>query len=330
MNCLKRILLWSILFLFFGNISFTNYSIAAFSQNKNSNSAIQIWNRAELKEETEDVYGGSFLHWIYGTTTGWFLDQLVLSRTFVSQLCGAYQSSSWSAREIEPFIQRFNIHRNEFEDGPFSTFNEFFSRKLKPGTRPFTADPREMPAFAEGRYLAYDQVRTDSTYPVKGTELSISSLMGSDQKAKPFLGGPMFIARLSPVDYHRFHFPDDGTIQETYSIHGKLDSVSPIALHEKKDIYLKNERRISILNTINFGQIAYIEIGALCVGKIVQTHPVDAPFARGDEKGYFLFGGSTVIMIGQPGRWTPDPDLLFHTQQGQETLIQLGTKIGTL
>jgi phosphatidylserine decarboxylase len=137
----------------------------------------------------------------------------------------------------------------------------------------------------------------------------------------------LLLARLCPVDYHRYHYPDGGKTQKHYSIHGQYHSVNPTALRFKEDIFISNERRVSILETKNFGKLAFIEVGAVMVGKIVQTHDETKAFRRGQEKGYFLFGGSTVIVLGEPGLWTPSKDLLENTKNGIETYIQLGDAV---
>src|SRR5262249_53104509 len=108
---------------------------------------------------------------------------------------------------------------------------------------------------------------------------------------------------------------------------GLLHSVNPLALQRKPDLFLANERQVSLLDTENFGLLAFVEVGALCVGKIVQTHSPDQPFQRGEEKGYFLFGASTVIVYGEPGAWTPEADLLEHTKAGREVLVELGQPV---
>jgi phosphatidylserine decarboxylase len=220
---------------------------------------------------------------------------------------------------------------DEYEDTEhYASFNEFFIRKFKNGARKFTADTSELPAFAEGRYFAFEKVGEKQVFPIKGKALSPEALLGSAEKARPFLGGPAVIARLCPTDYHRFHFPDDGRTLSHYTLHGRLHSVNPIALRRKKEVFIQNERQISILETTHFGKLAYIEVGALCVGRIVQTHPSKQPFHRGDEKGYFLFGGSTVIILGEPGCWKPDVDLLAQTTQGIETFVRLGERIASI
>ena len=288
---------------------------------------IFYWDRRQGCEQREQVYGDSALGWAYGTSLGQTLTKGFLSKAVVSQVYGRYQSSRLSSRRIKPFIEQFNIPMSEFDEGPFQSFNDFFIRKFKPGMRPFVSAESELPAFAEARYYAFEKITAEQKFPVKGKDLSIEALLGSGEKAEPFLGGPLLLARLCPVDYHRFHFPDSGNFLETYRLAGPLHSVNPLALQFKGDILVTNERQVSILQTDHFGKLAYVEVGALCVGKIVQTCREDGKFQRGDEKGYFLFGGSTVIVVGQPGYWKPDSDLLFQTSEGRETWIRLGEQV---
>lgn len=290
---------------------------------------ILYWNRRKSQIETERVFGEQFVRFTYGTPPGRFLTNSLLVRASFSQAYGVYQSSTLSRHKIEPFIRDYEINMSEFEDPGFQSFNDFFIRRFKPGARQFCESPRELPAFAEARYFAFDRITDSQTFPVKGFSLSARGLLGSENDAAPFIGGPVLLARLCPTDYHRFHYPDDGETTREYRLHGHLHSVNPFAIANKPDIFITNERHVSILETVNFGKLAYVEVGALCVGKIVQTHPVTKPFKRGDEKGYFLFGGSTVIVLGEPGRWKPDSDLLEQTAQGRETLIELGARVGS-
>lgn len=295
--------------------------------------SILYWNRSLQREEKEKVYGDQLLKSVYGNSwgnsLGLRLADKILTHPFLSKLYGLYQSSSLSRRKIRPFIKNFQIPMSEFEEGPFSSFNDFFIRRFKKNSRTMTQNPNEMPAFAEGRYLAFDRIKEEQTFPVKGKFLSIEKLLGKKEMAQPFLNGPMLIARLCPSDYHRFHYPDDGITTNQYRVHGKLHSVNPMALAKKNDIFLTNERCVSILKTKNFGLIAFMEVGALCVGKIIQTHDVSNPFYRGEEKGYFLFGGSTIIVLGETGAWVPSQDILENTQRKLETLVRWGDVVGS-
>ena len=290
---------------------------------------ITYWNRLTGRLEQELVYGEGALRWMYETRPGRTLGEGLLSRGWVSAMYGAVQDTGWSAGKIAPFVAKFGIPMHEYEDKRFTSFNDFFIRRFKPGARTFTANPRELAAFAEARYFAMDRLDPSQRFPVKGIALSAAELLGDATVAAPFERGPAFIARLCPVDYHRFHFPDGGRITHRAHRGGPLHSVNPLALQFKPDILVTNERQISILETDGFGRLAYVEVGATMVGKIVQTHPETAPFRRGDEKGYFLFGGSTVVVLGEAGAWTPDADLLEQSRAGRETLVRLGERIAT-
>ena len=300
--------------------------------------SILFWNRSKNQEEVEQVYGEEAVRLIYDNKIGRGLAEGILSRSWFSKLYGAYQASRLSAHKVEPFIKKFNIPMDEYETGPFQNFNEFFIRKFRDGRRPFVKAAREMGAFAEARYLAYEKILPNQKFPVKGKSLSAAALIGSKEKGKIFEGGPLLLARLCPTDYHRFHFPDAGCVTASYTIHGKLHSVNPLALKYKDDIFITNERQVSLLETKNFGRLAYIEVGALCVGRIVQSFGKGSDwspdndnleFERGQEKGYFLFGGSTVIVLGEPGIWKPDSDLMEQTKLGRETLVCLGDRVGS-
>jgi phosphatidylserine decarboxylase len=285
---------------------------------------ITFWNRAEKREQIEQVYGDGFVRFLYGTAPGQAIADLFAGRA-ISQAYGALQASFLSRRKIQPFIRKFKIPMEEYEDPGFQSFNDFFIRKFKPGRRVFAADSSRMPAPAEARYLAWDRIAPDQTFPVKGTHLSAAAILGVDSRlAQEFEGGPLMIARLCPVDYHRYHYPDDGSTLEHYRVGGKLHSVNPLALKANSEILATNERYVSILETRNFGKLAYVEVGAMMVGRIVQTHAWDQPFKRGDEKGYFLFGGSTVIVLGQAGKWRPDSDILEQTARNRETYVRIG------
>jgi len=289
---------------------------------KNS-SPIKFWNPYSKKIEEESVYGDRALRLLYETSIGQRLSE-VLSSSIFSKLYGGFQNSPLSRSKILPFIKNFHIQTEEFETGPFRSFNDFFSRRFLPGRRVFCKD--DLPAFAEGRYLGFDKVTSKMDFPIKGDSLNSSKLLGDADKCQPFAGGPALIARLCPVDYHRFHFPDDGDVVDRWKVEGRLQSVNPVALRWKGDVFITNERQITILKTKNFGLLAYIEVGAIFVGKIIQTY-VGNHFKRGDEKGYFLFGASTVIILGEPGKFFIDPLILKNSLAGLETFVRLGDRV---
>lgn len=217
----------------------------------------------------------------------------------------------------------------EFEPALFRSFDDFFTRRFRKGARTFPSDPADFGAIAEARYLAVEQTEPTTFLPIKGASLQVFSILGSlaETHSSRFVGGAALVARLAPVDYHRFHFPDRGRILARVREHGPLHSVNPRALQAKGDILFTNERDITVLETENFGLVAMVEVGALMVGTIEQTFS-GTRFERGQEKGMFHFGGSTVVILGQPGAWKPSPDLLERSRRGVESLVRLGEPIG--
>ena len=296
---------------------------------------IRYFHRKNNRVETEQIYGSWAVHWLYSTCLGGFLGAWLARSRFFSVLYGMMQNSSWSRKKIAPFVAKFNIDLDEFEVGkrgtpqePYRSFNEFFIRKFKRGRRIFGENEGELPAFCEGRYYGYERVTAQEKIPVKGRYLRPEGLLNNEEWAAKFKDGPLLLARLCPTDYHRFHFPVEGRVLRHYCVPGLYHSVNPIALKKKGNIFLTNKREVSILDTEDWGPLAYIEVGAVCVGKIIQTFRLKE-FGRGEEKGYFLFGGSTVILMGTTGAWVPSEDILHNTRRGMETYIQLGDVAAT-
>lgn len=292
-------------------------------------SKIIYWNRAKAQYDEELIFSEGFLRRIYSDSLFGKIGNFIFTKKFFSYLYGKYHDSKKSSEAIQNFIERFKINMNEFEDKNFESFNDFFTRQFKKNAREFVADPKILPAFAEGKYLAFASMDQTTPLPIKGSYLDVVSLLASAPEASQLIGGPGFIARLCLSDYHRYHYPDDGQTIQSLNIHGDLQSVSPIAMAKHPKLLFKNERRISILETKNFGRMAMIEVGALTVGKIIQSHLETKPFSRGNEKGFFKIGGSTVILIGEKGKWKPNEDLLKQTLLGYETYLKLGEEIAT-
>jgi len=236
----------------------------------------------------------------------------------------AYQNTTFSARKIEPFIRKHDIDMSEFEPVKYRSYAEFFERRFLPGKRRFPSAPHEMGAFAEARYFGWEKLTENQRFPIKGNSLNAQELLGRLDRARPFLGGPILLVRLAPVDYHHVHYPDDGTTLEHDRLGYRLWTVNRNALQNQPDILLRNERFINILMTANFGRVGFVEVGALSVGRIVQVHPIEKPFSRGEEKSIFRFGGSAIVVFGEPGAWRPADDVLEKTSAGTETFLRLG------
>ncbi len=256
------------------------------------------------------------------------LNQWLESEPLYDWLLAAYQNTRRSARQIEPFIRNHKIEMRDFKPVIYRSFAEFFDREFRPGARTFVAAPNEMAAFAEARYFGWNRLEADQQFPVKGHSLGAEQILGNENRAAPFVGGPVLLARLSPMDYHHVHYPDDGLTLDIARLGRSLWTVNWHALQNQPDILLRNERQIDILETKNFGRLAFVEVGAMSVGRIVQVHPREIAFQRGEEKSVFKFGGSAVVLFGEPGKWRPADDILQHTAQSIETLIRLGDTIG--
>jgi phosphatidylserine decarboxylase len=282
---------------------------------------LPVWDRkvGKLVEEFMDDHPSTYESQPRRSLTQW-----LESEPLYDWLLAAYQSSRLSARQIEPFITKHNIDMNEFKPVMYRCFADFFDRDFRPGVRPFVDAPDQMAAFAEARYFGWTTVSPDQQFPVKGVSLDAQQILGSAGNAAPFVRGPILLARLSPMDYHHVHYPDDGSTLNTQRLGRSLWTVQWRALLNKPDILFRNERQIDILETKNFGKLGFVEVGAMSVGRIVQVHPLSMPFERGAEKSVFKFGGSAVVVFGEVGKWRPADDILEHTAKGIETLVRLG------
>ncbi|MBR5837486.1 MAG: phosphatidylserine decarboxylase, partial [Victivallales bacterium] len=178
------------------------------------------------------------------------------------------------------------------------------------------------------RLFAWQNLQEDLCVPVKGDQFTVAQLLGTEhaQVAELFKGGSLCVCRLCPADYHRFHFPDDGRFIVSWPVKGKYNSVNPLALNQNLNVFATNYREVSFLDFANFGQTLFIEVGAFAVASITQS--TDGPvFMRAEEKGYFSFGGSTIIMVFQKGHVFFDDDILAHTAENIETLVKAGEPI---
>lgn len=303
-----------------------------------SSNEIQYFNRPAQRMETERVYGEGAIKFVYDNSFGQILAPIIASKP-VSQLYGCYQDWSISSSKVAPFVKKFDIDLSIYKAGSvasgkkersYKSFNEFFIREFEANQRTFIEDENAMPAFCEARYFGHPQIDNDVKIPVKGKLLNAKDLLGGSTWSTTFEGGPLLVARLCPVDYHRYHYPLAGKTLDSFQISGQYHSVNPLALTSKPEIFIVNERRASILETERFGKLAYIEVGAAMVGKIIQSHDESTPHNKGDEKGYFLFGGSTVILLGEKGRWSPSEDILANTRDGIETYLHLGGEVAVL
>ncbi len=288
--------------------------------------SIVYFNRMSGCLETEIVYGEIELFFLYHTTLGQWLRNRVVAKTWFSKIHTAPKKFWYRKHSIHKFIHRYDVAAEEAEKpiAGYSTLDKFFSRRLKSGIRPICRERDALVAPADSRVLAC-KLNLGSELQVKNSKVSVSELLQSDTLAQNFLNGLALVFRLAPKDYHRFHFPVDGVVVGTKKIPGMLESVHPYALSAGAKSF-NNKRELTLLQTQDFGQIAMLEVGALTVGTIIQNKWEDS-VKKGAEKGYFRFGGSTVILLFEANRIIVDEDILKNSSEGIETLVNYGTQV---
>lgn len=291
---------------------------------------IEYINRETDKIEIEKVPGENFLKFLYYNPFGKLSLEAVVKRKFLSRWYGKKMDSPKSCEIIENFARENGIDLNEAEKNlnEFTSFNDFFIRKLKEGARKIDFEESTLVSPADGKVLVIENIHDSSKFFLKGEEFTLGDFFKNEVLAEKYLGGIMVIVRLAPADYHRFHFPADGKISMSRKIEGYYYSVSPHAIRQNFRIFCENKREYSILSTEKFGDICIAEIGATMVGGIKQTYEPDTFVKKGDEKGYFYFGGSTVIMFLEKDRVEIDRDILENSINGIETKVFMGEGIG--
>ncbi len=291
---------------------------------------IRYFDRYARTLKTERVYGEKWLRFAYENPVGPFFVWALARRAFFSRWYGWKMNKTASALQILPFIAAYDLDVDEFAKSAFDykTFNEFFYRALKPDARPIAPGARVAVLPADGRHLAIANVDAARGFYVKGQEFPLGELLGDAALAQKFAGGSILISRLCPVDYHRFHFPVDGVPGESRLINGWLYSVSPVALRRKLRYLVENKREITLVESPVFGAVAVIEVGATNVGSIRQSYVPGRAVAKGDEKGFFAFGGSCVITLFQRGRIRFDADLLASSADHLEVYARMGDRLG--
>lgn len=277
----------------------------------------------------ENNASAKILRFFYEDAWGFPIFRYLLNNQVFCWLYGKYQDSPLSRSKINNFVTHHNINVAEIElplDN-YRSFNEFFSRRLKPQTRPFINNPDVFCSPCDGKVLVYPRLTDKTSIPVKGAWLSLESLLSSKTISQTYEHGSALIVRLAPYDYHRFHFPVDGEASCARKIQGEYHSVHPIALNKVANIFCRNQRSVTELFSPNFGKIADIEVGAITIGSIVQTYQPGI-ITKGQEKGYFQYGGSTIILIFEPNAIAFDEDLIRDSAQNLEVQVLAGSQIG--
>jgi len=287
---------------------------------------VEYIDRKTCKRVTESVMGDKALRFAYETLLGRTLWPVLFGSKTISAMMGRKYDSPASRRDIAKLASIPGCRAEEAEKpiGEYGSFNEFFTRRLKPGARPL-GDGVTSPA--DGRLMLYLHADASQPFPLKGATRCLREVFGPGHAPEEKDGSyDIAVFRLAPVDYHRFHFPCDcRTPFAVRTIPGRYHSVNPIALMRCPDVYADNERQILKCEGA-FGPFWLVDVGAFGVGTIVQTY-AGIDHAKGDEKGYFKFGGSTVILVVPSGVLTFDADLVANSAAGFETRVLCGERI---
>ncbi len=287
------------------------------------------------RKEKEKVYKAGAVQLFYGNnplnkSLRYTLLPLVARLPIFSALYGHFQKRSGTVKKIAPFIKNFDVDASEFKKSvtEFRSFNDFFIRELKKEARPIAPGNDLAVIPADGRYYFYQDIAKCDGFIVKGQKFDPVELLGDSTLAQEYAEGAMVMARLCPSDYHRFHFPCRCVPEKAQLINGSLYSVNPLAVKQNIKIYSQNKRKLTKLTATPFGTILYLEIGATNVGSIQETYTLGKTYQKGDEKGYFEFGGSALILLFRKGIIQFDVDLLAATQKGLEMRCLLGQSMG--
>ena len=262
---------------------------------------------------------------LYGSAAGRILLR-PLTSPWVSRCAGWFMSQKVSCVLIPSFVRKNNIDMSQYEERAFASYNDFFARRIREGKRPVDMEKSHLISPADSK-LTVLPISMDGRFTIKHTEYTVSSLLKNTDLARQYESGQLLIFRLTVDDYHRYCYMADGVKEDNVFIPGKLHTVNPIA-NDYFPIYKENAREYTVLHTEAFGDILIMEVGALMVGKI-KNHHGKAQVRRGQEKGYFEFGGSTVVALMKKDKVMIDADLICNTHDGYETVVRMGEKIGT-
>jgi len=296
------------------------------SENKTDH--VTYINRSTNEQIVEQIPGGNFMKFLYGQSP---LGKITLNglfkRKFISSIFGGILNLSISKLRVKGFIAKYKMDMSAYivPEGGFKTFNDFFYRHIKPEARPIG---KGIVSPADGKILVFPKIDQHENFFVKGSFFSVKSLLDSETLSEKYKDGAMCIVRLAPTDYHRYHFPVAGFVGENKKIHGHYFSVSPLALKKSLAIFCRNKREYSIIKTPALGDVAFCDIGATMTGGIIQSHQQNSNIKKGDEKGYFAFGGSTVVLFFEKNKMTFSEDLIKNTKNGFETAVLMGETIG--
>lgn len=265
------------------------------------------------------------LEFLYQTAFGRCILKL-LTRPGLSKVVGEFMDSTLSKPIIPRFIRSNGIHMEEYLEEDYTCFNDFFCRRIRPELRPVDVNENHLIAPCDGLLSVYP-IQESRVIPVKGSRYSIPDLLQDDSLASRYENGTCLVFRLCVHHYHRYIYGDSGVKEGNTFIPGVLHTVRPVALREVP-VFKENSREYTVIHSQNFGDMVQMEVGAMLVGKIDNYHSAKEVY-RGEEKGRFLYGGSTIILLLEPNAAEVNEEYFQATEQGLETEIRMGQMIGT-
>ena len=265
------------------------------------------------------------LDFLYKTVPGRLILKPLTSRG-VSKLSGRLMDTGISKILIKPFVKNAGIDVSEYDLSNVKSFNTFFYRPVLPGRRPVCEDPNVLDAPCDGLLTAIP-IRDDTVLHVKQSEFSITELLRSRKLAEKYKDGMCLVFRLCVDNYHRYAYVDSGIKSKNRFIEGVLHTVRPVALAERP-VFTENCREYCLIKSDVFGTMVQMEVGAMLVGKISNDSLVPGPVKRGEEKGHFEYGGSTIIVLLRKDAAVINEDIMKASAEGIETPVKLGEPIG--
>lgn len=264
------------------------------------------------------------LQFLYDTVPGRILLKPLTSPR-LSRICGHFLDSELSSFLIKPFVKQNEICLSDYETTDIKSFNDFFSRKIKDGKRPIDGKAGHLIAPCDG-LLSVWKIKEDTVFPVKQSRYTVTSLLRNKKLAQRYNGGYCLVFRLCVNHYHRYCYVDSGQKSRNFFIPGRLHTVRPVALREVP-VFAENSREYTAIRTEKFGMAVQMEVGAMLVGRIV-NHEGKGTAIRGKEKGYFQYGGSTIIVLIEPERVKMREDILKGSALAKEMPVKMGEVIG--
>lgn len=263
------------------------------------------------------------MNFLYENIIGRVILKILVS-PIISKIVGGYLNTRFSLWLIQPFVKKNHINLEEYENVRYKSYNEFFYRQIKDGKRKINKDQNCLISPCDSK-VTYYKIDDQMCFRIKNSLYTIKDLIQNDALAKEYIDGVALVFRLSVDDYHRYCFIDEGKLIQNYKIKGILHTVNPIASYHYP-IYKTNSREVSVLETHHFGQVIYMEVGAMMVGKINNLNHTS--FKKGEVKGWFEFGGSTVVLLFKKDNVIIDEDIVKYSLQDIEVRVKMGEQIG--